>query len=97
MDIERPDTTPGFEMESPNFNLSFVTGLQRGVASSMLEMETDWYDKLLLNLAIQPLKNCNIPWKIGNPTSRYGYLSLAHSHSVLIIPLIAEIHDPAQV
>ena len=54
MDMERPDTTPGFEMESPNFWLSFVTGLQRGVASSMLEMETDWYEKLMLNLAIQP-------------------------------------------
>ena len=54
--MERPDTTPGFEMESPNFCLSFVTGLQRGVASSMLEMETDWYDKLMLNLEIQPLK-----------------------------------------
>ena len=45
MDIERPDTTPGFEMESPSFTLTFVTGLQRGVASSMLEMETDWYVK----------------------------------------------------
>ena len=52
MDIERPDTTPGFEMESPNFNLSFVTGLQRGVASSMLEMETDWYVTLILLLSL---------------------------------------------
>ena len=43
MDIEHPDTTPGFEMESPSFVLTFVTGLQRGVESSMLEMDTDWY------------------------------------------------------
>ena len=47
MDVERPDTTPGYEMESPSFTLTFVTGLQRGVASSMLEVETDWYVKLV--------------------------------------------------
>ena len=57
MDVERPDTTPGYEMESPSFTLTFVTGLQRGVASSMLEMETDWYVTLilLLSLVLSPL------------------------------------------
>jgi len=51
MDVERPDTTPGFEMESPNFSLTFVTGLQRGVASNMLEMETDWFDMMEILLS----------------------------------------------
>ena len=87
MDIERPDTTPGFEMESPNFNLSFVTGLQRGVASSMLEMETDWYDKLLLNLAIQPLKFATF----------YRILVTLHADTDIYLLFIAEIHVSAQV
>ena len=52
MDVERPDTTPGYEMESPSFTLTFVTGLQRGVASSMLEMETDWYVKPILHFPV---------------------------------------------
>jgi len=38
-------------MESPSFTLTFVTGLQRGVASSMLEMETDWFDMMEIMLS----------------------------------------------
>ena len=42
MDFVRPDTTPGFTMESLDFSLTFITGLQRGVESNMLRTETDW-------------------------------------------------------
>ena len=39
---EQPDTLPGFKMQSEHFVLKFVTGLQKGVCSTLLEYETDW-------------------------------------------------------
>ena len=34
---EQPDTLPGFKMQSENFVLKFVTGLQKGVCRYSLE------------------------------------------------------------
>jgi len=51
MDFVRPDTTPGFTMESLDFSLTFITGLQRGVESSMLRTETDWFDMMAILLS----------------------------------------------
>ena len=42
MEGDHPDTVPGFMMQSQNFVLKFITGLQKGVVSKLLEMETDW-------------------------------------------------------
>ena len=42
MEVDHPDTVPGFTMQSQNFVLKFVTGMQRGLVSHLLEMETDW-------------------------------------------------------
>ena len=42
MEGDHPDTLPGFMMQSQNFVLKFITGLQKGVVSKLLEMETDW-------------------------------------------------------
>ena len=42
MEGDHPDTVPGFTMQSQNFVLKFVTGLQKGGVSKLLEMETDW-------------------------------------------------------
>ena len=48
---EQPDTLPGFKMQSENFVLKFVTGLQKGVCSKLLEYETDWYDMMEILLS----------------------------------------------
>ena len=42
MEGDHPDTVPGFMMQSQNFVLKFITGLQKGVVSKLLEMDTDW-------------------------------------------------------
>ena len=42
MEGDHPDTVPGFMMQSQNFVLKFISGLQKGVVSKLLEMETDW-------------------------------------------------------
>ena len=42
--MDRPDTVPGFTMQSENFYMKFITGLQCGVSSKLLEYETDWYE-----------------------------------------------------
>ena len=43
MEVDHPDTVPGFMMQSQNFVLKFITGMQKGVISKLLEMETDWF------------------------------------------------------
>ena len=48
---EQPDTLPGFKMQSEHFVLKFVTGLQKGVCSTLLEFETDWYDMMEIILS----------------------------------------------
>ena len=40
--VEHADTVPGFTMQSETFYLKFVTGMQCGVSSKLLEYETDW-------------------------------------------------------
>ena len=37
VDEEQPDTLPGFKMQSENFVLKFVTGLQKGVCRCYLK------------------------------------------------------------
>ena len=52
MDLEnQPDTLPGFKMQSKNFVLKFIAGLQKGVCSRLLEFKTDWFYmmEILLN------------------------------------------------
>ena len=59
---EQPDTLPGFKMQSENFVLKFVTGLQKGVCSKLLEYETDWYDMMeiiLSRLEDEPVNQAN--------------------------------------
>ena len=48
---ERADTVPGFTMQSENFYLKFITGLQCGVSSRLLEYETDWYEVMEIILS----------------------------------------------
>ena len=48
MEGDHPDTVPGFMMQSQNFVLKFITGLQKGVVSKLLEMETDWLVFMLM-------------------------------------------------
>lgn len=48
---ERADTIPGFLMQSENFFLKFITGLQCGVSSKLLEYETDWYEVMEIILS----------------------------------------------
>ena len=48
---ERADTVPGFTMQSENFFLKFITGLQCGVSSKLLEYETDWYEVMEIILS----------------------------------------------
>ena len=67
MEVDHPDTVPGFMMQSQNFVLKFITGLQKGVVSKLLEMETDWLVfmlmltlkllmlMLMLNLMLMPM------------------------------------------
>jgi len=45
------DTVPGFTMQSEAFFLKFVTGLQCGVSSKLLEYETDWYEVMEILLS----------------------------------------------
>ena len=59
---EQPDTLPGFKMQSEHFVLKFVTGLQKGVCSQLLEYETDWYDMMeiiLSRLEDEPVNQAN--------------------------------------
>merc|ERR1711936_674386 len=51
MEGDHPDTVPGFMMQSQNFVLKFITGLQKGVVSKLLEMETDWFDMMEIMLS----------------------------------------------
>ena len=51
MNEERADTVPGFTMQSENFYLKFITGLQCGVSSKLLEYETDWYEVMEIILS----------------------------------------------
>merc|ERR1712112_525755 len=51
MEVDHPDTVPGFMMQSQNFVLKFITGLQKGVVSKLLEMETDWFDMMEIMLS----------------------------------------------
>ena len=48
---DQPDALPGFKMQSENFVLKFIAGLQKGVCSRLLEFKTDWFDmvEILLN------------------------------------------------
>ena len=48
---DQQDTMPGFKMQSKNFVLKFITGLQKGVCSKLLEFETDWYDMMEILLS----------------------------------------------
>jgi len=48
---DRADTVPGFTMQSENFFLKFITGLQCGVSSKLLEYETDWYEVMEIILS----------------------------------------------
>ena len=50
-DMDRADTVPGFLMQSENFFLKFITGLQCGVSSKLLEYETDWYEVMEIILS----------------------------------------------
>ena len=51
MEADHPDTLPGFTMQSQNFVLKFITGLQKGAVSKLLEMETDWFDMMEIMLS----------------------------------------------
>jgi len=51
MDQQHADTVPGFTMQSEAFYLKFVTGLQCGVSSKLLEYETDWYEVMEILLS----------------------------------------------
>lgn len=48
---EQADTVPGFTMQSERFYLKFVTGMQCGVSSKLLEYETDWYEVMEILLS----------------------------------------------
>lgn len=48
---QHADTVPGFTMQSEAFYLKFVTGLQCGVSSKLLEYETDWYEVMEILLS----------------------------------------------
>ena len=48
---DRADTVPDFTMQSENFYLKFITGLQCGVSSKLLEYETDWYEVMEIILS----------------------------------------------
>lgn len=48
---DRADTVPGFVMQSELFYLKFITGLQCGVSSKLLEYETDWYEVMEILLS----------------------------------------------
>ena len=47
---EEPNTIPGFSIDSPNFQLKFVSGLLKGMDSQILEYETDWMEVMLILL-----------------------------------------------
>jgi len=49
--LQHADTVPGFTMQSEGFYLKFVTGLQCGVSSKLLEYETDWYEVMEIILS----------------------------------------------
>jgi len=49
--LQHADTVPGFTMQSEGFYLKFVTGLQCGVSSRLLEYETDWYEVMEILLS----------------------------------------------
>jgi len=49
--MDQHDTVPGFTMQSESFYLKFVTGLQCGVSSKLLEYETDWYEVMEILLS----------------------------------------------
>jgi len=51
MQLQHADTVPGFTMQSEGFYLKFVTGLQCGVSSRLLEYETDWYEVMEILLS----------------------------------------------
>ena len=70
MEGDHPDTVPGFMMQSQNFVLKFITGLQKGVVSKLLEMETDWLVQagsfVLLMCILMPKLMVNAPltWRV---------------------------------
>ena len=49
--MAHPDTEPGFTLRNQGFFLKFVTGMQCGVSSRLLEYETDWYEVMQILLA----------------------------------------------
>jgi len=49
--LQHADTVPGFTMQSEGFYLKFITGLQCGVSSKLLEYETDWYEVMEILLS----------------------------------------------
>ena len=65
MEGDHPDTVPGFMMQSQNFVLKFISGLQKGVVSKLLEMETDWLVQagsfVLLMCILMPKLMVNAP------------------------------------
>jgi len=48
----RQDTVPGFTLQSPNFMVKFISGLQRGNVSKILEYDTDWMEVMTMVLDI---------------------------------------------
>jgi len=48
---QHAETIPGFTMQSELFYLKFITGMQGGVSSKLLEFETDWYEVMEILLS----------------------------------------------
>jgi len=48
--VVRERTVPGFTLQSSNFQVKFVTALQLGYVSNVLEYETDWMGVMYLVL-----------------------------------------------
>ena len=63
---DRADTVPGFVMQSELFYLKFITGLQCGVSSKLLEYETDWYEVMEILLSRLQVRNIRLNSRCSN-------------------------------
>ena len=63
---DRADTVPGFVMQSELFYLKFITGLQCGVSSKLLEYETDWYEVMEILLSRLQVRNIRLKSRCSN-------------------------------
>jgi len=56
LDESQALTQPGYMMKTENWSLTFVSAMQNGALSDMLEMETDWKEVMMIIMTVMELE-----------------------------------------